>query len=210
MDVTGPAVDLGSLVERALLSVDDRVLAMHDQLRDMALAIVREEGSAVRRSRLWGTDAAEALRSKVGYMRRSQALTYLVRSSHWSNKMQACAVQGSLDSVQGISLTGLASPINADAIRHMPALRILILDGVALEAPLAGFELPRLAVVSWRNGRGRALPFEMQTVRGAAVLSLPGCSGLQQLPDDVQARTLIGSVNVVFSMPSAALILALF
>ena len=44
----------------------DGTLSMHDQLRDLAYNIVREEGSSVaHRSRLLGRDAEIALKNKV-------------------------------------------------------------------------------------------------------------------------------------------------
>lgn len=38
---------------------------MHDQLRDLAYSIVREEGSIARRTRLLGKDAEDALKDAV-------------------------------------------------------------------------------------------------------------------------------------------------
>lgn len=63
-----PSTDLHVLVSLCLLQVsaDDCTLSMHDQLRDFAHRIVREEGSSIMpRTRLYGRDAAAALRARV-------------------------------------------------------------------------------------------------------------------------------------------------
>ena len=63
-----PSTDLHVLVSRCLLQVstDDRTLSMHDQLRDFAHRVVREQGSGIaRRTRLLGRDAAAALGARV-------------------------------------------------------------------------------------------------------------------------------------------------
>ena len=63
-----PLTDLHVLVSRCLLQVstDDRTLSMHDQLRELAHRVVREQGSSIaRRTRLLGRDAAAALSAKV-------------------------------------------------------------------------------------------------------------------------------------------------
>ena len=48
-----------------LVDVEDGVLAMHDQLQDLAWAIVRNGGDALHRSRVRGKTAEAVLRNKV-------------------------------------------------------------------------------------------------------------------------------------------------
>ena len=61
-----PGTDLRTLVSCSLLSVDaEGRFAMHDQLRDLAYAIVRSEGRIAKRSRLRGQDAAALLQEQV-------------------------------------------------------------------------------------------------------------------------------------------------
>ena len=60
--------DLNVLVSCCLVQVSavDCTLSMHDQLRDLAYRIVREEGSsAAQRTRLLGIDAEDALKEGV-------------------------------------------------------------------------------------------------------------------------------------------------
>ena len=60
--------DLHVLVGCCLVQIgaSDCALSMHDQLRDLAYRIVREEGSSVMaRTRLLGRDAEDALNDKV-------------------------------------------------------------------------------------------------------------------------------------------------
>ena len=95
-------------------------------------------------------------------------------------------MQAMLEHVEGISLVGLASPVNTEALSRMPDLRILIADGVDVESPLTGFELPKLAMLSWREKAGQELSFGWSTVRKAAVIDLQGCHNLTDLPDGLQ------------------------
>ena len=63
-----PETDLHVLVGCCLVQVsaDDHMLFMHDQLRDLAYSIVREEGrSAAQRTRLVGKDVEDALKDGV-------------------------------------------------------------------------------------------------------------------------------------------------
>ncbi|KAK9843812.1 hypothetical protein WJX81_007308 [Elliptochloris bilobata] len=104
-----------------------------------------------------------------------------------ANASEALQAKDVLRSVEGFSLEGLNSLVDADAIRLMPFLRILIMNGVALTKPMAGFGLPRLANVTWRSGVGRALPFKPQKIKTAAVLHIQGSRELTELPADMQA-----------------------
>ena len=54
------------------------------------------------------------------------------------------------------------------------SLRILVLDGVCLHKSLPRINLPLLTIVSWRNAYGKTLPFDLHTVRMAAVLDFSG------------------------------------
>ena len=54
------------------------------------------------------------------------------------------------------------------------SLRILVLDGVQLARPLPRMNLPLLTMASWRRGPGPTLPFDLHTVRSAAVLDFSG------------------------------------
>ena len=71
-----PITDMSVLVSCCLLQVnannrthlmpDQPTLSMHDQLRDLAYSIVREEnGSVAQRTRLLGRDAERALKTGV-------------------------------------------------------------------------------------------------------------------------------------------------
>ena len=63
-----PETHLRVLVNCCLVQVseEDGKLFMHDQLRDLAYSIVREQGSsAAQRTRLLGRDAADALSDGV-------------------------------------------------------------------------------------------------------------------------------------------------
>ena len=95
-------------------------------------------------------------------------------------------MQAMLEHVEGISLVGLASPVNAEALSRMPNPRILIADGVDFESPLTGSELPKLAMLSWREKAGQKLSFGWNTVWKAAVIDLQGCPTLTDLPDGLQ------------------------
>ena len=71
-----PETDLDTLVSCCLLRVhgDDGTLAMHDQLRDLATKLVRDEGRAAQRSRLCGKEAATLLDANtVGARNRAHA-----------------------------------------------------------------------------------------------------------------------------------------
>ena len=62
-----PFTALDGLVSCCMLEVstDDRMLPMHDQLRDLAYSIVRGERSIAQRTRLRGRDAEDAIRERV-------------------------------------------------------------------------------------------------------------------------------------------------
>lgn len=61
-----PSTDLDTLVSCCLLSVDaEGRFAMHDQLRDLAYAIVRSEGRIAQPSRVRGRDATALLQEQV-------------------------------------------------------------------------------------------------------------------------------------------------
>ena len=52
--------------EHGLIPAEVRALSMHDQLRDLAYKIVREEGrNATQHTRLLGVDAEEAVEGRV-------------------------------------------------------------------------------------------------------------------------------------------------
>ena len=89
----------------------------------------------------------------------------------------------------GMSSAPALQPVHANAFRRMPKLRILVVDGVRPAASLAGFELPRLAMVSWRGGSGRRLPLEAQTMMNAVVLDINEGEFIS-LPSNLQARPL--------------------
>lgn len=95
-------------------------------------------------------------------------------------------MQAMLEHVEGISLVGLASPVNAEALSRMPNLRILIADGMDVRLPLTGSELAKLAMLSWREKAGRELSFDWTTIRKASVIDLQGCPTLTDLPDGLQ------------------------
>ena len=60
--------DLHVLVSSCLVQVSEKdgTLSMHDQLRDLAYCVVREEGSSIaQRTRLLGRDAEDALSEGV-------------------------------------------------------------------------------------------------------------------------------------------------
>ena len=75
------------------------------------------------------------------------------------------------------------------------SLRILILDGVQLAMPLPHIDLPLLTMASWRNGPGRTLPFDIQTVRRAAVLDLSNCYQLHKIWQHLQVRLPLCHIN---------------
>ena len=58
-----PESDLDTLAGCYLLQLrgEDSVLAMHDQLRDLAWRLIREEGRVLQRSRLRGKEAGALL-----------------------------------------------------------------------------------------------------------------------------------------------------
>ena len=99
-------------------------------------------------------------------------------------------MQGVLECTEGLFMMGQPSPLNTDALGRMPNLRILVSDGVDMEQPLTGFELPQLAMLSWRNHASEELPLDFNTVRNAAVLDLQGCSNLLSLPNGLEVRHL--------------------
>ena len=69
----------------------------------------------------------------------------------------------------------------------MPKLRILIMDGFQRDVALSGHQLPRLAMLSWRDASACLLPFNFKTFRSAAVLDVSGNAALERLPADLQA-----------------------
>ena len=109
-------------------------------------------------------------------------------------------MQAMLEHVEGISLVGLASPVNAEALRRMPNLRIIIADGMDVTAPLTDVKLPKLAMLSWREKAGRELSFGWNTVRKAAVIDLQGCPTLTDLPDGMEVCEPCAS-NLLYVLP---------
>ena len=95
-------------------------------------------------------------------------------------------LQGRLECVEGISLLGLPLAVRASELR-MPLLRILILDGVDMEAG-AYIDAPQLAMLSWHGGKWAAMPLSLDGIPQLAVLDLQHCSNLETLPDNLQAR----------------------
>ena len=92
-------------------------------------------------------------------------------------------MQGNLVNLEGIALPGLqADSTTNEAFRRMPRLRILILDGVKLNSKLSGFQLPRLAMLSWREVSGPLLPFATDIITAAAVLDISDSTELERLP----------------------------
>ena len=96
-------------------------------------------------------------------------------------------MQGKLEHVQGISMVGLVSPVDAEALARMPNLRLLNADGVDVKQPLRGLDLPALAMLSWREKAGSELSFDWYTARTAVVIDVQGHPTLARLPDDMQA-----------------------
>ena len=99
------------------------------------------------------------------------------------NLCMPICIQSTLARLEGVSLSGMhVDSAIFEALSRMPMLRILIMDDVesnnmhfAIQAPrlatllgraglkvhklLSGFQLPRLAMISWRNANGNTLPF---------------------------------------------------
>lgn len=110
---------------------------------------------------------------------------YLYKQHDFS--LIAIDMQDMLPRVEGISLLGLqAYPINLQALSRMPQLRILILDGTQADTILSGFNMPRLAMLSWRDAHGPSLPFALQIATAAAVIDISGSNELKSLPDSLQ------------------------
>ena len=63
------------------------------------------------------------------------------------------------------------------------------LDGMPNAAGLTGWELPRLAMLSWRGSGGRTLPLDCQTIKNAAELDVSHSGELTSLPSSLQARS---------------------
>ena len=132
----------------------------------------------------------------------AESLTFTCATCLW--------MQGTLAHVEGIPLSGLQAVdvTSLKAFSRMPLLRILILDGVAMDGlqkgPVSslamlsrragltasslppGFHLPRLAMVSWRDISGPSLPFLLNLIKSAAVLDISGSSKLNRLPGNLQ------------------------
>ena len=204
--------DLHVLVSCSLVQVSadkNRTLSTHDQQRDLAYSIVREGSSSImRRTRLLGRDAAEALKERVrsfGYeLLWCLVSCFRVMCKSWHNSVSpagrpsqsqqdslifsATCIQGIAADVEGVSLQGLQlHSTSFEALSRMPKLRILILDDVKTNVLLSGFKLPRLAMLSWRGARGRSLPFALRTIQTAAVLDIWRSSELERLPSNMQA-----------------------
>ena len=96
-------------------------------------------------------------------------------------------LQGSLECVEGISLSGLPSAVRASSLCRMPVLRILVLDGVDVDG-CACIAAPQLAMLSWHSGEWRAMPLSLDGIPQTAALDLRGCSKLETLPGSLQAR----------------------
>ena len=98
------------------------------------------------------------------------------------------SMQGKLNGVEGISLTGLrVDSAMVAALSCMPDLRILILDGIKFDGVLSGAHLPQLAMLSWRDAGGPLLPFSFKAVKSAAVLDISDNNELERIPADLQA-----------------------
>ena len=93
------------------------------------------------------------------------------------------------EAMHGVPSAHALQPVHAGAFRCMPYLRILVLDRTHLAARLAGFELPQLAMLSWRGAGGRALPFDVRVIKNAAVLDIGESRDLTTLPGNMQARS---------------------
>ena len=101
-------------------------------------------------------------------------------------------MQGVLRHLDSISLAGYkAGSLGFEALRHMPGLQILILDGVKSANMLSGFQIPNLAMLSWQGASGRSLPVDLQAAKSAAVLDISGSDELVRLPTDRQASTFL-------------------
>ena len=112
---------------------------------------------------------------------------------HERNEMNCYLHQGTLAQVEGISFQDFHRdlPDLPEALRRMPNLRILILDGVQIdnmESVLSGFQLPRLAMLSWRDAGGPSLPIALEAIPSAVVIDIAGSLELERLPADLQAR----------------------
>lgn len=82
----------------------------------------------------------------------------------------------------GFAAESLPFAVPGLIVRSMSnSLRILVLDGVQLAKPLPRINLPLLAMVSWRDGPGQLLPFDLHTVRMAAVLEFSGRYKLERI-----------------------------
>lgn len=162
---------------------------MHDQLRDMALAIVRSEGKISQRSRVRGQDAEVLLQKQV--LMSPCAWLCLIMPRRLNTASRACScVQGVLECIEGLSITGLPSPVNTDALGRMPYLRILIFDYADVKQSLTGVELRNLAMLSWRCSLAEELPLHFHTMQNAAVLDFGGCINLVTMPDGLEVRIL--------------------
>ena len=99
-------------------------------------------------------------------------------------------VQGVLRCTEVFSLAGYELPgrLNCDIFGRMPALRVLILDGVDFGDRGIEQELPSLAHLTWRYGRAAHFPFALEAIKSAGVLIMRGVTCLQPLLDGLQAR----------------------
>ena len=78
-----------------------------------------------------------------------------------------------------------------EGLSRMPELRILNLDAVKAGNMPSELQLPRLAMLSWRDAGGPLLPFNLQSIESAAVLDMSSRGrpeeALERLPDNLQA-----------------------
>ena len=90
--------------------------------------------------------------------------------------------------MEGVSLPGFQAECKTiEALRRMPQLRVLILDGAKMDIMLSGFQMPQLALLSWQDADASLLPFALETVKSVAVLDISGNVKLERLPADMQA-----------------------
>ena len=99
-------------------------------------------------------------------------------------------MQGVLRRTEVFSLAGYELPgqLKCDIFGRMPALRVLILDGVEFGDRGIEQELPSLAHLAWRYGRAARFPFSLDAIKSAGVLVMRGVTCLQLLLGGLQAR----------------------
>ena len=98
--------------------------------------------------------------------------------------------QGVLRRTEVFSLAGYELPgqLRCDIFGRMPALRVLILDGVEFGDRGIEQELPSLAHLTWRYGRAARFPFALEAIKSMDVLIVRGVTCLQPLLDGLQVR----------------------